>query len=228
MAENPADARLDQHQHQLDRLTALAERQDEVNRRLDQGLAQAQRAQEASGRRLDEGAAETRELNRRLDAGLEVARETNRRLETSLAKTDEILMTFGQIQSRMLDELEQLRTEQQRSNRALEGYAQRQEGFNERQDEFNQRQEGFNERQEEFNRRQDEFNRRQDEFNRRQEEFNRRQDEFNVIFLEEIRHLKSSDRAQQSEQDAKDELLRQLDARLRRLEDFMNGLQNAA
>ena len=207
MAENPADARLDQHQHQLDRLTALAERQDEVNRRLDQGLAQAQRAQEASSRRLDEGAAETRELNRRLDAGLEVARETNRRLETSLAKTDEILMTFGQIQSRMLDELEQLRTEQQRSNRALEGYAQRQEGFNERQDEFNQRQE---------------------EFNRRQEEFNRRQDEFNVIFLEEIRHLKSSDRAQQSEQDAKDELLRQLDARLRRLEDFMNGLQNAA
>ena len=186
MAENPADARLDQHQHQLDRLTALAERQDEVNRRLDQGLAQAQRAQEASSRRLDEGAAETRELNRRLDAGLEVARETNRRLETSLAKTDEILMTFGQIQSRMLDELEQLRTEQQRSNRASEGYAQR------------------------------------------QEEFNRRQDEFNVIFLEEIRHLKSSDRAQQSEQDAKDELLRQLDARLRRLEDFMNGLQNAA
>ena len=165
MAENPADARLDQHQ--LSRLTALAERQDEANRRLD-GVA-----------------AETRELNHRLDVGLEVVRETNRRLETSGAKTDEILMTFGQIQSRMLDELEQLHTEQQRSKKAMPSAR---------------------------------------KFDERQEEFNRRQDEFNVIFLEEIRPLKSSDRTQQSEQNAKGELLLQPDARLRRLEDFMNGL----
>lgn len=144
MAENTNAARLDQHQHQLDRLIILAEHQD----------------------------------------------ETNRRLELSLAKTDKVLLTFGQIQSRMLDELEKLRAEQVRANRVQEEYA-----------------------------------RRQAEYAQRQVEFAQRQDEFNVHSLEGIRHIKQDSRG------AKDETrttVEQHEERLRRLEDFMNGLQNAA
>ena len=71
-------------------------------------------------------------------AGLaERQEETNCRLEAGLAKTDEILMTFGQVQARMLDELEKLRNEQLRSNRVQEEYARRQEEFAKRQDDFN-------------------------------------------------------------------------------------------
>ncbi|WP_375416860.1 hypothetical protein [uncultured Hymenobacter sp.] len=155
MADTPDFARLadtlisrqDQHQQQLDRLTALAANQDEMNRRLegsalrseelhrsaaethrrlDAGLAEAQ----ATNRRLDAGLAETQATNRRLDAGLVEAKEMNRRLDASLARTDEVLATFGQIQLRMLDEMEKLRAEQVRSNRVQEEFAKRQDEFN--------------------------------------------------------------------------------------------------
>lgn len=126
-------SRQDQHQQQLDRLTALATSQDEMNRRLE---ASALRSEE-----LHRSAAET---HRRLDAGLAEAQATNRRLDASLAKTDEILATFGQVQLRMLDEMEKLRAEQVRSNRVQEEYAKKQEEYARRQEEFAKRQDEFN------------------------------------------------------------------------------------
>lgn len=63
--------------------------------------------------------------------------ETDRRLEVSLAKTDEILSTFGQVQIRILNELEKLTTEQVRANRVQAEFAKRLDEHTKRQDEFN-------------------------------------------------------------------------------------------
>ena len=112
MADNPEATRLDQHQQQLERLTQLAERQAETNRRLETASLENQ--------------------------------QTSRRLTDGLAKTDEILLTFGQVQSRMLDELEKLRAEQVRANRRQDEFARRQDEFIQRQDDFTQRQDEFN------------------------------------------------------------------------------------
>ncbi len=123
------------------------------------------------------------EVNQRLDAGLQEARQTNRRLESSLAKTDEVLATFGQVQLRMLEELEK-----------LTGFARRQEKFNERQEKLNAQMLKFMERQ----------------------------DQFNIIFLDEIREMRKDLRA------LSEVVMTQHEGRLKRLEDFMDGLRNAA
>lgn len=70
--------------------------------------------------------------------------ETDRRLEVSLAKTDEILSTFGQVQIRILSELEKLTTEQVRANRVQAEFAERQDEFAKRLDEHTKRQDEFN------------------------------------------------------------------------------------
>jgi chromosome segregation ATPase len=85
------------------------------------------------------------------------------KLTQQTEKFGEALDIFGQVQERIIDQLELIYAEQQR----------------------------FNQRQEESNQHQEDFNKRQEEFNKRQEEFNKRQDEFNIIFLEEIRGMKN-------------------------------------
>ena len=63
---------------------------------------------------------------------------------------------------------------------------------------------------------------RQEEFNKRQEKFNERQDQFNIIFLDEIRGMKKNVR------DLTDVVLKQHEGRLKRPEDFMDGLMRKA
>ncbi|MDO7875140.1 hypothetical protein Q5H93_10390 [Hymenobacter sp. ASUV-10] len=61
-----------------------------------------------------------------------------------IAQNERVIEVFGEVQQRIINQLELIYTEQQRFNR-------RQENFNQRQEEFNQRQEGFNQRQDDFN-----------------------------------------------------------------------------
>jgi hypothetical protein len=77
-------------------------------------------------------------------------------------KTDAAVDAFGQVQVKLINQLELIYDEQQR----------------------------FNELQKKFNERQEKFNERQEKFNDRQEKANERQDQFNIIFLDEIRGLK--------------------------------------
>ena len=97
-----------------------------------------------------------------------------------------------------------------------------QQAMFELQQHFQQSQEGFNERQEKFNERQEKFNERQEGFNTRQEKANERQDQFNIIFLDEIRGIKKDIR------DLTEVVLKQHEGRLKRLEDFMDGLMRKA
>ncbi len=83
-------------------------------------------------------------------------------LVAQAAKTDTVVEVFGQVQQKLINQLELIYAEQQRFNQKQEGVNQRQEGFNERQEKFNERQEKFNERQ----------------------------DQFNIIFLDELRGVK--------------------------------------
>ena len=62
------------------------------------------------------------------------------------------------------------------------------------------------------------FQRHQEGFNSRQEKFNERQDQFNIIFLDEIRGIKKDIK------ELTEVVLKQHEGRLKRLEDFMDGL----
>ena len=63
---------------------------------------------------------------------------------------------------------------------------------------------------------------RQEKFNDRQEKFNDRQDQFNIIFLDEIRGMKKDIK------ELTEVVLKQHEARLKRLEDFMDGFLRKA
>lgn len=83
-------------------------------------------------------------------------------------------------------------------------------------------QQNFQRKQEGFNERQEESNKRQEEFNKRQEKSNERQDQFNIIFLEEIRDMKKEIKT------LAEVVLKQHETRLKRLEDFMDGVLRKA
>ncbi|MBD2770280.1 hypothetical protein IC235_20530 [Hymenobacter sp. BT664] len=80
----------------------------------------------------------------------------------------------------------------------------------------------FQQRQSLFNQRMLEWTDRQEKFNDRQEKFNERQDQFNIIFLDEIRGMKKDIK------DLTEVVLKQHEGRLKRLEDFMDGLMRPA
>ena len=63
---------------------------------------------------------------------------------------------------------------------------------------------------------------RQEKFDDRQEKFNDRQDQFNIIFLDEIRGMKKDIK------ELTEVVLKQHEARLKRLEDFMDGFLRKA
>ena len=63
---------------------------------------------------------------------------------------------------------------------------------------------------------------RQEKFDDRQEKFNDRQDQFNIIFLDEIRGMKKDIK------ELTEVVLKQHEARLKRLEDFMDGFLRRA
>lgn len=88
----------------------------------------------------------------------------------------------------------------------------------------NLRQDGqqFQQQQSLFNQRLLEWTDRQEKFNERQEKSNDRQDQFNVIFPDEIRGMKKDIR------DLTEVVLKQHEGRLKRLEDFMDGLMRKA
>ncbi|WP_201985915.1 hypothetical protein [Hymenobacter rubidus] len=87
---------------------------------------------------------------------------------------------------------------------------------------FQQQQSTFNQRLLDWTDRQESFNERQEKANERQEKFNERQDQFNIIFLDEIRGMKKDIR------DLAEVVLKQHEGRLKRLEDFMDGLMRKA
>ena len=87
---------------------------------------------------------------------------------------------------------------------------------------FQQQQSLFNQRLLDWTDRQEKFNERQEKFNERQEKYNDRQDQFNIIFLDEIRGMKKDIR------DLTEVVLKQHESRLKRLEDFMDGLMRKA
>jgi hypothetical protein len=76
----------------------------------------------------------------------------------------------------------------------------------------------FQQQQSLFNQRVLEWTDRQEKFNDRQEKFNERQDQFNIIFLDEIRGMKKDIK------ELTEVVLKQHEGRLKRLEDFMDGL----
>jgi len=94
--------------------------------------------------------------------------------------------------------------------------------FQQQQGQFNVRMLEWIDGQEKFNDRQEKFNERQEKFSERQEKANERQDQFNIIFLDEIRGMKKDIR------DLTEVVLKQHEGRLKRLEDFMDGLMRKA
>lgn len=87
---------------------------------------------------------------------------------------------------------------------------------------FQQQRSLFNQRLLDWTDRQEKFNERQEKFNERQEKYNDRQDQFNIIFPDEIRGMKKDIR------DLTEVVLKQHESRLKRLEDFMDGLMRKA
>ena len=103
------------------------------------------------------------------------SKATAERLENSLAKTDEVLLTFGKVQVGVLEQMKGMNTQLLELHQGMKS-------------------------------------------------FHQRQDEFNVIFLEEIREIKSDVRVLKNDvQHLKIVVTQQHEERLRRLEDFMNG-----
>lgn len=80
----------------------------------------------------------------------------------------------------------------------------------------------FQQQQGLFNQRLLDWTDRQEKFNDRQEKFNDRQDQFNIIFLDEIRGMKKDIK------ELTEVVLKQHEARLKRLEDFMDGFLRKA
>ena len=80
----------------------------------------------------------------------------------------------------------------------------------------------FQQQQGLFNQRLLDWTDRQEKFNDRQEKFNDRQDQFNIIFLDEIRSMKKDIK------ELTEVVLKQHEARLKRLEDFMDGFLRKA
>ncbi|WP_310398006.1 hypothetical protein [Hymenobacter sp.] len=92
-----------------------------------------------------------------------------------------------------------------------------------------QLQQNFQRSQQGFNERQEQFNERQEKFNERQEKFNERQDQYSIIFLDEIHDIKHDVRELKKDIGIlKDVTLKQHDERLKKLEDFMDGLLRKA
>ena len=73
-----------------------------------------------------------------------------------------------------------------------------------------------------FNQRLLDWTDRQEKFSERQEKYTDRQDQFNIIFPDEIRGMKKDIR------DLTEVVLKQHESRLKRLEDFMDGLMRKA
>lgn len=122
---------------------------------------------------------------------------------------------FQTFMEALLNRLEQQETQAAATNNLLLQMVQEQR--NTRQD--NQK---FQQQQSVFNQRLLAWTERQEKFNERQEKFNERQDQFNIIFLDEIREMKKDIR------ELTEVVLKQHEGRLKRLEDFMDGLRNAA
>ena len=80
----------------------------------------------------------------------------------------------------------------------------------------------FQQQQSLFNQRLLDWTDRQEAFNGRQEKSNERQDQFNIIFLDEIRGMKKDIK------DLAEVVLKQHEARLKRLEDFMDNVMRKA
>lgn len=80
----------------------------------------------------------------------------------------------------------------------------------------------FQQQQGLFNQRLLDWTDRQEKFDDRQEKFNDRQDQFNIIFLDEIRGMKKDIK------ELTEVVLKQHEARLKRLEDFMDGFLRKA
>lgn len=80
----------------------------------------------------------------------------------------------------------------------------------------------FQQQQSLFNQRLLDWTDHQEKFNERQEKYNDRQDQFNIIFPDEIRGMKKDIR------DLTEVVLKQHESRLKRLEDFMDGLMRKA
>jgi|GEM_PF-5546388 len=80
----------------------------------------------------------------------------------------------------------------------------------------------FQQQQSLFNQRVLEWTDRQEKFNDRQEKFNEHQDQFNIICLDEIRGMKKDIK------ELTEVVLKQHEGRLKRLEDFMDGLTRQA
>ena len=80
----------------------------------------------------------------------------------------------------------------------------------------------FQQQQSLFNQRLLDWTDRQEQFNERQEKFNERQDQFNIIFLDELRDMKKEIKT------LADVVLKQHETRLKRLEDFMDGVLRKA
>ncbi len=177
MPDNPEITRLvdllisrqDAQQQQLELLG--------TNARADQARHEQRMAQ------LETAAAADKTLHEQRMAKMEAdAKATAERLDRNLAKTDEVLLTFGKVQVGILEQMKSMNGQLLELHQGLQ---------------ISQR---------------------------RQEAFWHRQDEFNVIFLEEIREIKTDVRALKHDvQYLKEVVLQQHEERLRRLEDFMNG-----
>lgn len=141
-----------------------------TNARADQARHEQRMAQ------LETAAAADKTLHEQRMAQMDAdSKATAERLENSLAKTDEVLLTFGKVQVGVLEQMKGMNTQLLELHQGMKS-------------------------------------------------FHQRQDEFNVIFLEEIREIKSDVRVLKNDvQHLKIVVTQQHEERLRRLEDFMNG-----
>ena len=144
--------------------------QMEANAAADKTLHEQRMAQ------MDANAAADKTLHEQRMAQMDAdSKATAERLENSLAKTDEVLLTFGKVQVGVLEQMKGMNTQLLELHQGMKS-------------------------------------------------FHQRQDEFNVIFLEEIREIKSDVRVLKNDvQHLKIVVTQQHEERLRRLEDFMNG-----
>ena len=96
--------------------------------------------QDGQQAQMDRLAATSEQLTANLNgqqAQMDRLAATSEQLAASLAKTDEILLTFGKVQVQIIDRLDAMHTEQVRANGVFTRFMQKQEEFNSRQDDFN-------------------------------------------------------------------------------------------
>ncbi len=122
----------------------------------------------------------------------------------------------------LLNRMEQQEARAATTNDLLLQVVQEQRSARQDNQKFQQQQSLFNQRLLDWTDRQEQFNERQEKFNERQEKFNERQDQFNIIFLDELRDMKKEIKT------LADVVLKQHETRLKRLEDFMDGVLRKA